>query len=216
MRVEQLKPGCSLPGSISPAAFATLSLLVSSLCGADIDKSSDILHNWRMNDEIDGKILTILQQDARASNAEIARQLGMAPSAIFERIRKLEARGVIEGYETRLNPRALNAGLLAFVFVRDEGAYGTLETGAALAAIPEAQEVHNVAGEDCYLVKVRVADTEALAQLLREKFGAIPSIRSTRTTIVLDTLKETAQVNLTRQAPETADRDREERSHGER
>ncbi len=169
-----------------------------------------------MNDEIDEKILTIIQQDARASNAEIARQLGMAPSAIFERIRKLEARGVIEGYETRLNPRALNAGLLAFVFVRDEAAYGTLETGAALAAIPEVQEVHNVAGEDCYLVKVRVADTDALARLLRERFGAIPSIRSTRTTIVLDSLKETAQINLKRSEPEKVDRDREERSHGER
>jgi Lrp/AsnC family transcriptional regulator, leucine-responsive regulatory protein len=169
-----------------------------------------------MNDEIDEKILTILQQDARASNAEIARQLGMAPSAIFERIRKLEARGVIEGYETRLNPRALEAGLLAFVFVRDEAAYGTLATGAALAAIPEVQEVHNVAGEDCYLVKVRVADTDALARLLREGFGSIPSIRSTRTTIVLDTLKETAQVNLKRHEAATANRDREERSNGER
>ncbi|HEU0027088.1 MAG TPA: Lrp/AsnC family transcriptional regulator [Ktedonobacterales bacterium] len=169
-----------------------------------------------MNDEIDEKILTIIQQDARASNAEIARQLGMAPSAIFERIRKLEARGVIMGYETRLNPHALEAGLLAFVFVRDEGAYGALETGAALALIPEVQEVHNVAGEDCYLVKVRVADTEALSRLLRERFGAIPSIRSTRTTIVLDTLKETAQINLTRSTGSTVGRDREERSHGER
>lgn len=169
-----------------------------------------------MNDEIDEKLLTILQQDARTSNAEIARQLGMAPSAIFERIRKLEARGVIMGYETRLNPKALDAGLLAFVFVRDEGAYGTLETGAALAAIPEVQEVHNVAGEDCYLVKVRVADTEALARLLREGFGAIPSIRSTRTTIVLDTLKESAQVNLKRSERAVVEKDREERPDGER
>jgi Lrp/AsnC family leucine-responsive transcriptional regulator len=177
-----------------------------------------------MNDEIDGRILTILQQDARTSNAEIARQLGMAPSAIFERIRKLEARGVITGYETRLNPHALAAGLLAFVFVRDEAAYGTLATGAALAAIPEVQEVHNVAGEDCYLVKVRVADTDALGRLLRERFGAIPSIRSTRTTIVLDTIKESARVNLARAHVDTQDdtqgeqseRDREERYDGER
>ena len=169
-----------------------------------------------MNDEIDERILTILQQDARTSNAEIARQLGMAPSAIFERIRKLEARGVITGYETRLNPHALEAGLLAFVFVRDEAAYGTLETGAALAAIPEVQEVHNVAGEDCYLVKVRVADTDALGRLLRERFGAIPSIRSTRTTIVLDTLKETARVYLARAPHVSRESDREERYDGER
>ena len=60
-----------------------------------------------MIDDVDAKILTILQQDARASSAEIARQIGMAPSAIHERMRKLEARGVIEGYETRVNPEAL-------------------------------------------------------------------------------------------------------------
>jgi Lrp/AsnC family transcriptional regulator, leucine-responsive regulatory protein len=161
-----------------------------------------------MNGEIDEKILTILQQDARTSNAEIARQLGMAPSAIFERIRKLEARGVITGYETRLNPNALEAGLLAFVFVRDETAYGSRETGKALAEIPEVQEVHNVAGEDCYLVKVRVADTDALGRLLRERFAAIPAIRSTRTTIVLDTLKETARVSLARTPEATRENER--------
>lgn len=181
-----------------------------------VDKSTEFWHNCRMNDDIDEKILTILQQDARTSNAEIARQLGMAPSAIFERIRKLESRGVITGYETRLNPQALEAGLLAFVFVRDDASYGTLETGAALAAIPEVQEVHNVAGEDCYLVKVRVANTEALSRLLRESFGVIPSIRSTRTTIVLDTLKETARVNLSRSPGSAAERDRGERQDGER
>jgi Lrp/AsnC family leucine-responsive transcriptional regulator len=168
-----------------------------------------------MNDDIDERILTILQADARTSNAEIARQLGMTPSAILERIRKLETRGVILGYETRLNPRALEAGLLAFVFVRDEGPYGTLKTGAALAAIPEVQEVHNVAGEDCYLVKVRVANTDALGRLLRERFGAIRSIRATRTTIVLDTIKESAQVYLARPSEATAQSDRE-KSDGER
>jgi Lrp/AsnC family leucine-responsive transcriptional regulator len=60
-----------------------------------------------------------------------------------------------------------------------------------LARIPEAQEVHHVAGEDCYLVKVRVADTESLGTLLRERIGAIKSVRTTRTTIVLGTVKET-------------------------
>lgn len=170
-----------------------------------------------MNDDIDERILTILQADARTSNAEIARQLGMTPSAILERIRKLEARGVILGYETRLNPRALDAGLLAFVFVRDEGPYGTLKTGAALAAIPEVQEVHNVAGEDCYLVKVRVANTDELGRLLRERFGSIPSIRATRTTIVLDTLKESAQVSLARSfSAAESDSRRQETSDGER
>ncbi|HEX7051695.1 MAG TPA: Lrp/AsnC family transcriptional regulator [Longimicrobiales bacterium] len=144
-----------------------------------------------MIDEIDRNILAILQDNARTSNAEVARRVGMAPSAVFERIRKLEERGVIEEYAARLEPRALDRKLLAFVFVRAEEGVGATETSASLAAIPEVQEVHHVAGEDCFLVKVRVADTEALGRLLRERVGAIPAVRSTRTTIVLETVKET-------------------------
>lgn len=149
-----------------------------------------------MLDEIDRKILMILQANARTANAEIARQVGMAPSAILERIRRLEERGVIEGYGLRLNARAVGAGLTAFVFVRTDEGLGGTKTAAALASIPEVQEVHHVAGEDCFMAKVRVADTEALARLLRERFGAIGLIRSTRTTIVLDTVKETAGLAL--------------------
>lgn len=145
-----------------------------------------------MNDDIDRQIVNIIQSDARISVAEIARQLGMAPSGILERIRKLEARGVILGYEARLDPHALGRGLLAFVFVRADERVGSGETGARLAVIPGVQEVHHIAGEDCYLVKVRVKDTEALARLLRDRFGALDAVRSTRTTIVLTTLKETA------------------------
>jgi Lrp/AsnC family leucine-responsive transcriptional regulator len=145
-----------------------------------------------MNDDIDKQIVTILQDDARISVAEIARQLGMAPSGILERIRKLETRGVIRGYEARLDPQALGRGLLAFIFVRADERVGSGAIGEQLAAIPDVQEVHHIAGEDCYLVKVRVENTEALARLLRNRFGALDAVRSTRTTIVLTTLKETA------------------------
>ncbi|HLJ82240.1 MAG TPA: Lrp/AsnC family transcriptional regulator [Ktedonobacterales bacterium] len=145
-----------------------------------------------MNDDIDRQIVNILQGDARISVAEIARQLGMAPSGILERIRKLEARGVIRGYEARLDPHALGRGLLAFIFVRADERVGSGAIGEQLAAIPDVQEVHHIAGEDCYLVKVRVENTEALARLLRDRFGALDAVRSTRTTIVLTTLKESA------------------------
>lgn len=144
-----------------------------------------------MFDDVDAKILTIIQNNARISNAEIARQVGMAPSAIFERIRKLEAQGVIRGYETRLNPEALDLRMLAFVFVRTSELTGT-ETEETLADIPGVQEVHHVAGEDCYLLKVRVANPEALGQLLRERIHTIKSVTSTRSTIVLHTVKETS------------------------
>lgn len=149
-----------------------------------------------MIDDIDGKILSILQSDARTSNAEIARRLAMAPSAILERIRKLETRGLIDGYEARLNPKALNMGLLAFIYVRADERIGSRVIGDELAAFPEVQEVHHIAGEDCYLLKVRVADTNALSDLLRQRLGPIDAIRSTRTTIVLSTIKETAQIPL--------------------
>lgn len=143
-----------------------------------------------MIDDIDRQILTILQDNARTSNAEVARQVGMAPSAILERLRKLEERGVIEGYVARVNPEALGLTLTAFVFVQADERAGAVTTAHRLAEIPEVQEVHHVAGEDCFLVKVRTAGTRALGELLREKFGAIDTIRSTRSTIVMDTLKE--------------------------
>jgi Lrp/AsnC family transcriptional regulator, leucine-responsive regulatory protein len=149
-----------------------------------------------MIDRVDGEILKILQSNARTSNAEIARQVELAPSAIFERIRKLEERGVIEGYGARVNPKMTGLPLLAFVFVRADDKPGADETSARVAAIPEVLEVHDVAGEDCLLVKVRVADTEALGRLLRERLGSIDSITSTRTTIVLETVKESSALPI--------------------
>ncbi|MEO6324078.1 MAG: Lrp/AsnC family transcriptional regulator [Thermoanaerobaculia bacterium] len=153
-----------------------------------------------MIDGIDSQILTILQVDARTSNAEIARRVGLAPSAVFERVKKLEERRVLQSCGARLEPHALGLGLLAFVFVRSDDYSGTLNTATRLAAFPEVLEVHHVAGEDCYLVKVRVANAQALGQLLREGFGAIKTLRATRSTIVLESIKETQALPLPKQA----------------
>lgn len=149
-----------------------------------------------MLDEIDLQILTIVQQNARITNADIARQIEMAPSAVLERIRKLESGGVIQGYEARLSAPDLDLGLLAFIFVRTDERGGAPETARQLAKITAVQEVHRVAGEDCYLIKVRTANTEALDRLLREDISPIEWIRSTHTTIVLSTVKETAQLPI--------------------
>jgi len=146
----------------------------------------------RIIDDIDEQILAILQENARIANAEIARRVGLVASAVFDRVRKLEERGIIEGYAARINPKALGLGLLAFVFVRSEDRVGGAKTAEWLARIAEVQEVHHIAGEDCFLVKVRVPDTEALGRLLRERLGAFEHVRSTRTTIVLETVKESA------------------------
>jgi Lrp/AsnC family leucine-responsive transcriptional regulator len=153
-----------------------------------------------MINELDARILTILQKNSRTSNAEIARQVGLAPSAVFERIRKLEEKGIVQGYTTRIDPHAVGLGLVAFTFVRSNDRPGGIRTAELLAEIPEVLEVHHVAGEDCFLVKVRAPDTEALGRLLRERLGKISTITSTRTTIVLESVKETSELPIAREA----------------
>lgn len=146
-------------------------------------------------DEISLKILNILQEKARIPNVEVARQVGMAPSAVLERIRKLEKQGVIDGYEVRLNPERFGRSLIAFVFVRVDESSGA-GVGERLAEIPEVQEVHFTAGEDGYLVKLRASDPKELGRFLREKITPLSGVRATRTLTVLDTLKETARIPI--------------------
>lgn len=153
-------------------------------------------------DEIDLRILHALQDDGRISNAEIARRLGMAASAIYERIRKLEERDVIRGYTTRLDPKALGYGLVAYVRIQTGDGARLSETAPALNAMPEVQEAHRVVGEDCFFVKVRVEDTDALARLLDEEIQVLPFVASTKTTIVLNTTKETTRLPLELLLPE--------------
>ena len=81
-----------------------------------------------MINELDGHILTILQKNARTSNAEIARQVGLAPSAVFERIRKLEEKGILQGYHARIDPHAVSLALVAFIFVRSNDRPGGVQT----------------------------------------------------------------------------------------
>jgi len=128
--------------------------------------------------------------EKRISNAELARELDMAPSAVLERVKKLEQKKVITGYWTGINPESVHQGLLAFIFIRASDGLGSSQSGLALAKIPEVQEVHHIAGEDCYLVKVRTSDSASLMALMRNKFSKITNIHSTKTTIVLQTLKE--------------------------
>ncbi|MHB8854211.1 MAG: Lrp/AsnC family transcriptional regulator [Ignavibacteriaceae bacterium] len=147
-----------------------------------------------MINEIDAKILNILQKNSRTTNAEIARQVKMAPSAVLERIRRLEERKIIKKYTAQIDPKEVDRGLLAFIQVTAKGQIVDQKTAKEISKIPEVLEVHIVAGEDSFLVKVRAANTDALTQLLRTKFSTIGSIRTTNTTIVLETIKETVEI----------------------
>jgi Lrp/AsnC family leucine-responsive transcriptional regulator len=147
-------------------------------------------------DDISLKILKILQEKARVPNIEVARQVGMAPSGVLERVRKLERQGIIDGYEVRLNPARFDRSLVAFLFVALRPESGESELGEMLAAIPDVQEVHFVTGEDGFMVKIRAADTDRLERIRREKIAALPQVRATRTLVVLKTYKETARIPL--------------------
>jgi Lrp/AsnC family leucine-responsive transcriptional regulator len=155
----------------------------------------------RTFDPVDLQILEILQANARETQADIARAVGLAPSAVLERIRKLESRGVLRAYTAEVDPTALGLGLLAFVAVRTDD---FVDDGIArtLAESPEVLEVHDVAGEDCLLVKMRARDAAHLGQLIRNRIGKIPGVRSTRTTIVLETIKETPRLPVPKVAQE--------------
>ena len=147
-----------------------------------------------MIDGIDKAILNILQHDGRISNADIARQINLAPSAVLERIRKLEEREVIRGYSADIDTKALEQGLTAIIAIRtSECGEGV---GEQLSAVPEVQEVHEVEGDDCSYIKVVTQDTESLGVLLREKIKGIPNVVNTRTTVVLKTFKEGTKVPI--------------------
>lgn len=141
-------------------------------------------------DKIDYQILIHLQPNSCLSNSELSKKLGMAPSAVLERVKKLELKGIIEGYPTRINPEALNLKLLAFIFIKTSEGPGNAAVAKMLAKIPDVLELHHIAGDDCYLLKMRAKDPQSLIKLMRERFSKIPNILSTKTTIVLETLKE--------------------------
>lgn len=149
-----------------------------------------------MIDEIDGSILDILQYNARTSQAELAKAVGLAPSAVTERLKKLEAKGIIKDYVALIDPHVVDRGLLAFIAVRTSEHGPDMPSAIELSRIPEVLEVHHVAGDDCYLLKVRARDAEHLGQMLRQQIASAPSVISTRTTIVLETVKEDPRIAI--------------------
>ncbi|HTM91915.1 MAG TPA: Lrp/AsnC family transcriptional regulator [Flavisolibacter sp.] len=146
-------------------------------------------------DETDLKILSLLQPNSFLTNNELSKKIGMAPSAVLERVKKLEQKGIIEGYPTRIKPAALELNLLAYIFIKTSEGPGNTSVAKQLIKIPDVLELHHIAGEDCYLAKVRAKDPLALIHLMRGKFRN-PNILSTKTTIVLETLKETNQLPI--------------------
>ena len=148
-----------------------------------------------MKDQTDLDILRALQQDGRITTAEISRRLNLAPSAVLERMRRLERAGVIDRFEVRLSPRKLGLNLTVLIELSTDESPSEHQIAARLAEIPEIQEIHEVAGAHDYFLKVRVSDTDELANVL-DRIGSIPHVLNSRTTLVLRTFKETAALPL--------------------
>jgi len=133
-------------------------------------------------DALDRQILELLQSDGRIKLSELGRRVRLSPAAVTERVRRLEAAGVISGYGAHVAPARLGYGIQAFIRVNPHGGYNlkhprTLE----LIERPEITEVHHVVGEDCWILKVAVRDTVHLEEVLE----AVSALGRTTTSIVL-------------------------------
>ena len=146
-------------------------------------------------DSIDHQLLTILQQEGDATKAELARRVELTSPAVLGRLKKLRERGVLLRTTAVLDPELMGFSCLAFVQVQTDPPR-TDELARELAQVDGVQEVHHVAGDDCLLIKVRCADTQALSKLLREQFHGRSGVRSTRSTIVLETVKESSSLPI--------------------
>ncbi|MBI1218655.1 MAG: winged helix-turn-helix transcriptional regulator [Rhodobacteraceae bacterium] len=142
-------------------------------------------------DRIDRKILATLAEDGRISNAALAQKIGLSPGPCWQRVRRLEQVGVIEGYRAILNPAAMGASEVVLIEVilerHDDEIVETF--GRAMQQMPEVLEVHLTTGEYDYLIKVAVDGTRGYEEFLRTRLYRVPGIRHSRSSFVLRSLK---------------------------
>jgi Lrp/AsnC family transcriptional regulator, leucine-responsive regulatory protein len=131
----------------------------------------------------DARILGVLQRDGRRPYADLGAAVGMTGASAHERVKKLEARGVITGYAATVDPRALGYDILAFSWITQAPGTTQHDLTPAFAAIPEIEECHHITGEADYLIKVRARDTLDLERILRQ-VQATPNVFQTETDVV--------------------------------
>lgn len=145
-------------------------------------------------DERDRQILHLVQRDASLAQAEIARRVGLSTAAVHERLKKLEASGVIRRWTAVIDPASVGASVTAFVEVFLDHPRHEPALLERVGTLDEVLECHHVTGEFSLLLKVRVHDMEALRQLLLHQLGSLEGVNRTRTVVVLSTEKEETYV----------------------
>jgi len=141
--------------------------------------------NTKLSDT-DARLVAILQQDGRRSYADLGADLGMAGPSAHERVKKLEARGVIRGYAADVDPAAVGLTVLAFTWVTQAPGTISADLTAEFAAIGEIEECHYIAGEADYILKIRARDMEHLGEVVR-RVQVTRHVFSTETDVVFST-----------------------------
>jgi len=136
-------------------------------------------------EEIDRKIVSLLSRNGRMSFTELARQAGLSVSAVHQRVRRLEADGVITGYVALCNAEVIGLPLTAFVSIKPFDPAAPDDLPNRLSPLSAIEACHSVAGDENYILKVRVASPAALEDLLQQ-IRSLANV-STRTTVVLST-----------------------------
>lgn len=149
-------------------------------------------------DEINRKIINLLQKDSGVTNQQLAETIGLSPASTLERVRKLERSGVIRGYTALVDRRKLGKHIKAYIFITMREHNGELMNrfNQAVAGLPEVMECDRLAGEKDYLIKVICDNIEDFEVFTRERLTTIPGIDRTSSTIVLSTLVERSGVGV--------------------
>jgi Lrp/AsnC family leucine-responsive transcriptional regulator len=153
-------------------------------------------------DEIDLRILNLLQQDGRISNSDLAQRVELAPPTVLRRVKLLEERGYIKRYAAILDPLKLGLTVTAFIFIETNAGSDLDEMDEALASLPGVQEVHRLLGEWCFLLKVHTRSPQTLEDLIYRLLRKNPGVRRTQTTLATSSAFETTILPL----PETPER----------
>ncbi len=149
-------------------------------------------------DEVDVQLLSLLQQDGRITNADLAKRVGLSPPSVLQRVRVLEKAGLIKGYFGLLDPDKLGLRItaLAMISLSLHQEQPIERFRRSINEIPEVLECYHVSGEFDFLLKIVVKDIRSYEQLIRERLSKIKGIQQIKTSFVLATTKHTTQIPL--------------------